>query len=246
MATLPIAVPGSLRGKSEAPPPNVPLGLNVQQIAARTLWGITFIGFGMGLTAVSMLLALVFVAVFSQSSGAFLAALGFPLLTLYPGIFGRPHVVRVRIAMTLAVIAVIVGVVFSFLGPSSSEANVSALSLRLQLLGAILFVLLGSVAIYLVIDRLATLRMRLVAAGALAATFVVQVVAYVVVNGAIDANLPLGLIGQDTPPLYAVQRTWAWWGALNAIPLLLFLAAYEVTYWRLRRRYIPSLSLMEA
>ncbi len=246
MATLPIAVPGSLPSKSEATPPNVPLGVNVQQEAARTLWGITFIGLGLGLTAASMLFALAFVAVFSQASGAFFAALGFPLLTLYPGIFGRLHVWRVRVAFAVAVAAVVVGASLWLLGPSSTDMNVSASSLRLQLLGAILFVLLASVAVYLVIDRLAAPRMRLVALGALAATCVLQAVAYVVVSGAIDANLPLGLVGQDTPPLYAVQRTWAWWGALNAIPLLLFLAAYESTYWRLRKEFIPSLPLTAA
>lgn len=246
MATLPIGVPGSLQPQSRAPPLNEPVHLDVQHVAARTLWGITFIGLGLGVTAAAMVLALSFLPLLQQSGGTFFAALGFPLLTLYPGIFGRPHVQRVRVAFAFAVTAVVVGGGLWLLGPSRSDMNVSASSLRLQLLGGTLFVLLASVAVYLAIDQLATRSVRRVAVAALAAAFVVQVVAYIVVNDAIDANLPLGFVGWDTPPLSDVQKTWAWWGALNAIPLLLFLVAYEFTYWHLRRELIGSLPITQA
>ncbi len=241
MATLPIAVPGSLSGKSEAPPPNVPIGLDAERATARTLWGIVFIGLGLGVTATWMVVALAFASAPYSASGASWVAIGLPLLTLFGGVVGRLHGLRVQIAMTLAVIAVILGVVSLLLGPSASDANVSASSLRLQLLCATLSVLLGSIVVYLVIDRLTTPRMRLVAMGALVAALVVQVAVYIVVSGAIAANLPLGLIGQDTPPLHAVQNTWGSWVDLNAIPFVLFLAAYESAYWRLRRELLPSL-----
>ncbi len=250
MATLPIAVPGSLHDRSKATLPKLPPGVDVQQEATRTIWGIWLIGFGLGLSAVSMLFALAFgwpsALPLYPTGGASCAAIGFPLLMVYPGTFGRPHVWRVRVALALAVIAVVVGVSLWLLGPSRSDMNVTASSLRIQLLGGTLFVVLASIAVYLAIDRLSTPSMRRVAIGALAAAFVIQVVVYIVVNRAIAADLPLGLVGWDTLPLTDVQKTWSWWGGLNAIPLVLFLATYESAYRRLRRQYTPPFAATAA
>ena len=82
------------------------------------------------------------------------------------------------------------------------------------------------------------LALAAVASAAVVQAFVVLLVTPAVNRAVAAANPSAALDG--------ARSLWGRAGALNAIPLLLFLASYELTYWRIRQRFVPGLSLWRA
>ena len=214
----------------------------------RTVWGISLVGLGIGLSTASLLLAALVnpgLANFA-GGGPLLAPLGFPHLLPFRGPRESAHRVRVFAGILVGLAALVTSLALpSVLGSTgpypaafvATERTEVTLASATVLLGCISFVL-GTVALQ---DR--TGRLFLVAG--LSAAVLVQVVLWILLNGTLDRLLSEGLAAGGFYPLIDIRSEWTSLGALNAIPLGLILLAYERLYWQLHRRYFRHASLLD-
>lgn len=209
---------------------SLPLTEDDRRRVRRSLWGITFVGLGLGLSVVGLLLGS---GGSLASGGPFWCVFGFAFLVASPEFFGKRHRLSVLLAVGVGMAALVAYSLMAFPGSSLGPADL----LRAQLGASTLFVVLGCLATYLALYGMLDRREGWIATVGLLSAIVVQVYILYLVTIA---------IGGATGSTDTARGLWMQLGRLNAVPLGLLLAACEVAYWRLRRRYLPGASVFEA
>lgn len=218
------------------------LSIGTKKAVEWTLWGITFVGLGLGLNAVFLNWTgfLPGTALVPGSPAFVIIGMGF--LVVYPDVFGAPHTRSLLLAVGLGVAAIAQFIALTVLPVPTGPAG-AATGFLLQLTASTVFVVLGSLVLYLALRRPMGPQARRLALAAVASAAVVQAFVVLLVTPAVNRAVTAA---NPSAALDGARSLWGRAGALNAIPLLLFLASYELTYWRIRQRFVPGLSLWRA
>jgi len=237
------APPPSLTSAAAYPGVPYPPTIAFPYAVRRSLEGITLLGAALGVAATR--LALNAFVPWSPVSGfeALLASLGFVFLLMYPSALGVHHRRWVFCATGAAALAGIVGITltFSYVQVTGWESHATAF--RGQVLRATIVVLLASVSAFLATYALQDIAGKALLGAAVVAGIAIQAYLWIALNDAIDRALVAAISGGGYTPFDAFEAEWRWLGAWNAVPMALFLVAYERLYWHLRKRYFPGASL---